>query len=145
VGLVHTDYLVIDAVGNVKGIGQRSQILYSKNRLLIDFMTFHFRLMRTDAYLAAGGIDPLMELAEDYDLCLRLSEITQIRHLNKALYYYRIHDSNLTGRQIDLIQWSAVASRRAIERRGLAEQYELDVHIIGRFDLRRKNQSDFRF
>jgi len=141
-GLVYTDYLVIDALGNVKGIGQRSQIPYSKNRLLIDFMTFHFRLMRTDAYLAAGGIDPSMELAEDYDLCLRLSEITQIRHLNKALYYYRIHDSNLTGRQIDLIHWSAVASRRAIERRGLAEQYELDVQIIGRFSLRRKNQTE---
>jgi GT2 family glycosyltransferase len=142
-GLVYTDYLVIDAVGNVRGIGQRSQIPYSKNRLLIDFMTFHFRLMRADAYLAAGGIDPSMELAEDYDLCLRLSEITQIKHLNKALYYYRIHDSNLTRRQIDLIHWSAVASRRAIERRGLAEQYELDVQIIGRFSLRRKNQSDF--
>lgn len=139
IGMVYTDYLIIDAQNHVKGIGQRCSIPYSKNRLLIDFMTFHFRLYRREIYEKAGGIDQTMEMAEDYDLCLRISEITSIHHLKKPLYYYRIHSSNLSHRQIEQIHWSAIASRRAIERRGLADTYELDVQIIGRFSLRHKN------
>ena len=140
IGLVYTDYLIIDAHSNVKGIGQRCSIPYSKSRLLIDFMNFHFRLYRRDIYDKAGGIDETMEMAEDYDLCLRISEITSIKHLEKPLYYYRIHSENLSHKQIEQIHWSAIASRRAIERRGLADTYDLDVQIIGRFSLRHKNK-----
>ncbi|HEY9907255.1 MAG TPA: hypothetical protein V6D18_06560, partial [Thermosynechococcaceae cyanobacterium] len=51
-------YEVIDAQGNSHGIGQRCHIPYSKERLLSDFMTFHFRLMRRSVYEQVGGIDP---------------------------------------------------------------------------------------
>jgi hypothetical protein len=53
-----TIYEVIDAQGNSHGIGQRCHIPYSKERLLSDFMTFHFRLMRRSVYEQVGGIDP---------------------------------------------------------------------------------------
>jgi glycosyltransferase involved in cell wall biosynthesis len=42
VGLVYTDYMDIDRQGKVIGYGNRCRVPYSKERLLIDFMTFHF-------------------------------------------------------------------------------------------------------
>ncbi|WP_265278363.1 hypothetical protein [Nostoc sp. KVJ3] len=58
VGLVYTDYQLMDEQGNLHGIGQRCQIPYSKERLLVDFMIFHFRLIRRTVYEQVGGIDP---------------------------------------------------------------------------------------
>jgi glycosyltransferase involved in cell wall biosynthesis len=54
IGLVYSDYLVIDENGIQKGLGSRCQILYSKNRLLVNFMTFHFRLFQRTAFEQAG-------------------------------------------------------------------------------------------
>ncbi len=73
IGLVYTDYLLIDKHNKVLGKGTRCQIPYSKDRLLVDFMIFHFRLMRKAVFEQAYGIDENSGLAQDYDLCLRIS------------------------------------------------------------------------
>jgi filamentous hemagglutinin family protein len=122
VGLVYTDYMVIDESGKVTDYGQRCRIPYSKDRLLIDFMTFHFRLIRRSAFERAGGIDEAFEYIEDYDLCLRLSEVTQVRHVQKPLYYYRVHPESISqqkGQEQIVLSCQAIA--RALERRGLAD------------------------
>ncbi len=75
--LVYIDYEVIDAQGNNWGLGNRCKIPYSKDRLLVDFMLFYFRLMRHSAYDPVGGIDATFDCAQDYDLCLKLSEVTE--------------------------------------------------------------------
>jgi glycosyltransferase involved in cell wall biosynthesis len=46
VGMVYTNYITMDEGGKQAGLGKRCSIPYSKERLLIDFMTFHFRLIR---------------------------------------------------------------------------------------------------
>ena len=83
IGLVYTNYFVIDAASRLLDIGSRCRIPYSKEQLLVNFMTFHFRLIRRSAFEQAGGIDPYFVgvaarrvAAIDYDLCLRLSEVT---------------------------------------------------------------------
>jgi GT2 family glycosyltransferase len=53
-------------------------------------MTFHFRLMRRSVFDQVGGISGALDYVEDYDLCLRLSEVTEIRRVREPLYYYRI-------------------------------------------------------
>ena len=107
--------------------------------LLVDFMTFHFRLMRKEVFKQAGGIDSKAELVQDYDLCLRLSEITQIHHLQRPLYYYRQHSGCMSSQQrVELIYNSQKAIARALQRRGMATDYEIDVEIIGRYHLKRK-------
>ncbi|MBD1820994.1 glycosyltransferase [Cyanobacteria bacterium FACHB-DQ100] len=138
IGLVYTDYHVVDADGQDKGLGLGCNIPYSKNRLLIDFMTFHFRLLRRYVYDQVGGIDTSFEQAEDYDLCLKVSEVTQVYHLAQPLYYHRRHSTNITNQRLELIQWTAKASSQALKRRGLDDQYELDVQIVGQFRLQRK-------
>ena len=97
VGMVYTNYQVIDEIGKVRGIGSRCQIPYSKEQLLVDLMTFHFRLMRRSTYEQVGGIDSSFQWADDYDLCLKISEVTQIHHLPRLLYLYRCHSDNMTN------------------------------------------------
>ena len=139
VGMVYTDYLVIDEQGQVKGLGSRCQISYSPQRLLVDFMTFHFRLMRRSVYEQTGGIDPEFNAAGDYDLCLRLSEVTQIHHLNKPLYLYRHHRDNISHQsQLEQLHFTALAIQRALQRRCLTDTLELEVKVYPRFILRRK-------
>ncbi len=111
-----------------------------KERLLIDFMTFHFRLIRRDVFDAVGMVDEAMDSAEDYDLCLRLSEVTQIHHLPRSLYYYRVHPNTVSaGDRVKQIMMSKLAIERALERRGLDKELEIDVEIVGKFSLRKKN------
>ena len=84
-------------------------------------------------------MDPLSSVADDYDLCLRISEIAQIQHLPVPLYFYRLHaDSESKKRRGEQIEASAAAIRRALERRGLAEKYELEVEYRPRYTLRKK-------
>lgn len=139
VGMVYTDHLVTDAQGKVKGIGDRCRIPYSKERMLIDFMTFHFRLIRRDVYDALGGVSVDLETAEDYDLCLRLSEVTQIYHHPKPLYLYRTHSDSISESQhLKQILASQKSINNALFRRGLTDSLELEVNFNPRFILKQK-------
>jgi glycosyltransferase involved in cell wall biosynthesis len=139
IGMVYTNHLVIDPHNQIQGLGQRCQIPYSKTRLLVDFMTFHFRLMRRSLYDQVGGIDPQFIYAQDYDLCLKLSEVADIHHLERPLYYYRNHSQSISQeKRVEQIGFARQAVNDAIIRRGLDDRYELDVQIIGQFSLKQK-------
>ncbi|MEH1765344.1 CHAT domain-containing protein [Nostoc sp.] len=140
-GFVYTDYLNIDRDGKVIGYGDRCDIPYSPEGLLINFMTFHFRLMRRSVYDRVGGVNASFSgSAYDYELCLRLSEITQVRQIKQPLYLYRNHSQSISvTRQKEQILWSKRAIAQALWRRGLADKLQIDVELLtGRFILRRK-------
>ena len=116
--LVYTNHIVVGPTGAVRGLGKRCEIPYSPRRLLVDFMTFHFRLFTRDVFERAGGISEL-EIAIDYDLCLRISEHARIAHLAEPLYFYRVHEAQMSERgRAAQVAASAVAIRAAIARRG---------------------------
>lgn len=138
VGLVYTDHEVMDSQGKLRGLGSRCRIPYSKEGLLVDLMTFHFRLIRRSVYDAVGGVDDSFDYGEDYDLCLKLSEITEVYHIARPLYYYRRHDSNVTNDDFKNIYWSQKAINDALKRRGLDEDYELDTHLTAFFSIKPK-------
>lgn len=140
VGMVYTDYQVIDENNKIKGYGQRCRIPYSKERLLTYFMIFHFRLMRRSIYDQIGGFNELFECCQDYELCLRLSEVTDIMHLERPLYYYRHHKESISGQQpVEQINWSRMAVEQTLQRRGMADDYQLEVQILAQFSLLRKH------
>ncbi|MEQ9238765.1 glycosyltransferase [Coleofasciculus sp. E2-BRE-01] len=139
VGLVYTDYMVMDEAGRIKGQGRRCQIPYSKERLLVDFMIFHFRLIRRSVYDQVGGINEVFESVEDYDLCLRLSEVTQVWQVKRPLYYYRNHPKSLShDKQIEQMLLSHKAISQALERRGLSDRFQVNLQIVGKFSLQEK-------
>ena len=96
VGLVYTNYLVIDQHNNIIKEGDKCKVPYSKERILSNFMTFHFRLIRRTVFNQVGGINTDFIYSQDYDLCLRLSEVTEVHHVNKPLYFYRAHAENIS-------------------------------------------------
>ena len=53
-----------------------------------------------------GNYDEALFTAEDYDYWLRISKIFSFNHINKPLYYYRLHPLSLTYKkstQVDII------------------------------------------
>ncbi len=138
VGMVYTDHQVIDENGQDRGLGARCHIPYSRDRMLVDFMTFHFRLLRRCVYDQVGGIDESFEQSEDYDLCLRLSEVSAVHHIPQALYYYRRHTANISNQNLEALHWGYRASLQALKRRGLDKRYQLDLHNTGQLILRHK-------
>lgn len=140
VGFVYTDYLDVDDKSKVIRYGRRSLIPYSQERLLVDFMTFQFRLIRRSIYDLVDGFNGSPDYAEDYDLCLRLSEVTQVAHIQQPLYYYRHHAGNITKQaQLELLLCSQQVIAQALQRRGLADKYQIDVELsTGHFFLRHK-------
>jgi glycosyltransferase involved in cell wall biosynthesis len=133
-GMVYSDYLDMTQEGEVLGLGHRCLIPYSCERLLIDFITFQFRLIRREIYDLVGGVDPSFPCAQDYDLCLKIAEITNIGHLPEPLYFYRKNPNGISQtRRITQIECSARAVRDALVRRGLA--CSLDVSPTGQFRL----------
>ena len=139
VGMVFTDYLEIDAHGKLTAYGKRCRTPYSRHALLQRFMTFHFRLFRRSVYDQAGGMTNAVHLAEDYDFCLRVSEIAKIVRLPTALYRYRRHPDQLSSaRRLGQIIAARQAIQRALERRGLTDQFEIHMELRGHFELRRK-------
>lgn len=141
IGMVYTNHLIVDAEDTVKGLGQRCLVPYSKEVLLLCFMTFHFRLMRRSVFEQVGGINPACAYAYDYDLCLRLSEMTSIQHIPKPLYFYRCHSEAISYQKQQLqIRDSYQAISEALQRRGLSDRYEVQFEQ-GYHHLQRKKKS----
>jgi glycosyltransferase involved in cell wall biosynthesis len=144
VGVVYTHYWVVDEQGRNYGLGNRCQVPYSQMKLLVEFMTFHFRLIRRSVYEQVGGVSLLYEQAEDYDLCLRLSEVTAIETIPEPLYYYRRHGHNVTNQELKLFRSSYQAVSAALKRRGLDKEYyfefvlsEINGHFQNQLRLKR--------
>ena len=135
--------VILDKDDQVIRLGDRFRIPYSPHRLLVDFMTHHFRLIRGDAFVAVGGITAINTLPPDYDLCLRLSERFEVGHLAKPLYRYRIRrDSISHGSRLSQVKGSFEAAKRALARRKLDTQYTLALGIRAKHVLRPKARPD---
>lgn len=140
IGVVYTDYIVIDENDALKGYGDRCQTPYSKDKMLTEFMTFHFRLMRRNVYEQVGGIDEAFMYCQDYDICLKLSEVTDFYHLQKPLYYYRHHKNSISyEKRIEQLLLSKKAIENAMQRRGMTDDYELEFQLFGYASLFRKS------
>jgi GT2 family glycosyltransferase len=98
-------------------------------------------LYRRDAYERAGGINTSFMTAQDYDFCLRMSEVTEIACIPEPLYLYRMASDSISHvKRLEQIESSARAIREALVRRGLADRAELRVEIVGKFSIRPKGQ-----
>lgn len=140
VGVVYTDHLVIDEHSAVKEYGKRSLIPYSRDKILTNFMTFHFRLIRRSIYDEVGGVNTSYSCNIDQELCLRLSEVTEFFHINKPLYYYRAHPNSISHLQrIDQIHCAKRAIDEALVRRKLEDKKTVVMRITANSLLTQKS------
>ena len=62
------------------------ELLLSHNHLM------HFFVVRRELFKAVGGLDPACDGAQDYDLALKLTEISKkVWHIPRVLYHWRAH------------------------------------------------------
>lgn len=128
VGMAYSQYSTMDSEGRDTGLGHRCKIPYSPDRLLVDFMTFHLRVVRSEAYHSVGGINPELRAAVDYDFCLRASEVMGIQCVPEILYHYRQHPDSISMRDRGVqIEYSRQAIEQSLVRRGMAETHRLEV------------------
>ncbi|MBV1858772.1 MAG: glycosyltransferase [Nannocystaceae bacterium] len=93
--------------------------------LLRSFSTFHFRLIRSRAFIDAGGIGRY-PIGIDYDLCLRLWELGPVLGLEEVLYDYRRHRAQMSSaKRSSQVEASASAVRDAIVRQGFQNRLRL--------------------
>lgn len=117
VGVVYTNCLLTDPQGNVLGARKQNQLPYSRDRLLIDFIIFHLRIYRRSLFEKVGGYDGSLDHAEDYDLALKLSEVTQAEFVPEAKYYYRQHLNSIgVGNRLEQIYWTKKVIERSLLR-----------------------------
>ena len=55
-------------------------------------------MIRRSVFLDVGGYRAAFDLAEDYDLWLRLSEVAQLANMAEVLVYYRSHPGQVSAR-----------------------------------------------
>jgi len=92
--------------------------------LLLSYMYWsHLLVVRRRVFAEAGGLRPGFEGAQDYDLALRVTEITdRVGHLPKVLYHWRVTPGSTAGSGAAKPE-SFGAGRRAVQealdRRGI--------------------------
>jgi glycosyltransferase involved in cell wall biosynthesis len=118
-GAAYTDFQAVDESGDSNlYLSCSARIPYSKDMMLQHFMTHHFRLIRRSCYSKAGGIDTEFKFNYDWDLCLRLSGVTDFIHLPKILYYRRIHDDSISKKhRQEQMQYAYKVVSQATKRR----------------------------
>lgn len=135
-GMAYSEYVEIDEAGNLLGPGRRFRTPYSPQRLLLEFMTYHFRLLRADAYRAIGGYDGSLDESADYDLCLRMSERYPVEHLQTPLYRYRIRRSSIShASRLRQVRTAFDAAQRAVQRRELDRDHAFSLALRARHVL----------
>lgn len=75
---------------------------------------------RLSIFKEFNGYNPEYEMAEDYDLWLRVMEKYKIANIPEYLYTYRIHENSVTNKNEDcMVKRANEARYAAIKRRGI--------------------------
>jgi glycosyltransferase involved in cell wall biosynthesis len=132
--LVYTYRELLNAAGESLGPHSKNRVTYRPRQLLVDNMIFHLRMFTAGLLAQAGGVGDL-ESAIDWDMNLRMAELTSPVCVPRVLYRYRVHDDRMSADDAQVV-CSQVAVRRAIARRGL----DAELHVVGRrWELRRRS------
>jgi glycosyltransferase involved in cell wall biosynthesis len=122
--LVYTYRDLIDVNGAQLGPHLKNKIPYEPARLLVDNMVFHLRLFTAELFATSGGVGRY-ESAIDWDMNLRMTELTTPACVPQSLYSYRQHAERMSTSPMQAACGQA-AVRDAIARRGLAVDLVID-------------------
>jgi glycosyltransferase involved in cell wall biosynthesis len=88
-------------------------------------------MMRRQIMQRVGWYRPFFEPSEDYDLWLRISEVSDIVNLPRILVLYRIHDKQASFRMIEQQALGALAARlsQSLRVKGLQDVSHGSEHL----------------
>ena len=81
----------------------------------------HFATFKKSYYKSTTGIDPFIKRAEDKDIYMKMCEIAPVKHIDKDLYFYRVHNGGLStnSNAEKALFWHWVALIKMAERRNI--------------------------
>lgn len=139
VGVVGTGAVMIDPEGRPLRDFTVPETNAEIQATLLDRMCLGPHVMiRRSAFEAAGlRFDESLSGSEDYDLCLRLAEVTSIVNLREQLYLYRQHPSSVSHLQRHRqLRRKAIALENALVRRHGAAAAPDQFSLVARDYLR---------
>ena len=111
---------------------------YSREKLMHGCIVHHFRMFRARDWWRTEGFATDMRNAVDYDMFLKMSEVTEMKHVPEWSYVYRIHEKSTSVSEGEIqIRNHFIAIERSLERRGLASRWS--ARKKGREDSRQVN------
>ena len=136
----YSQYLEVSESGESIRIGQRSLSSFNQQKMLVQFITFHLRVIRAEAYRKAGGYEPSLLYTGDYDLSLKLCELGNPVCIPSPLYFYRLHRQNTSSvKRQQTIQEAFTVAEQALHRRRQQHLFSLELDTNAcRVHLRRR-------
>ena len=97
---------------------------FSREKLMHGCIVHHFRLFRSRDWWRTDGFATDMKNAVDFDMFLKLSEVTEMKHVPEWSYVYRIHEKSTSiSESSTQIMNHFVAINRSLIRRGLSTRW----------------------
>jgi len=93
IGCVYGNYEIIDKNGSFQRDGWNHKT-FTRERFIYSMIIHHFRMFRKRDWRRTSGFDEKLTNAVDFDFFLKLSEISEFKHVNTVLYEYRLHGKN---------------------------------------------------
>ena len=99
---------------------------FSREKLMHGCIVHHFRMFRARDWWRTDGFATDIKNAVDFDMFLKLSEITEIKHVKEWTYVYRIHEESTSiSESSEQIRNHFIAVERSIKRRGLDSRWKV--------------------
>lgn len=112
--VIYTDEDKVDAAGE-QHFRPHFKLDYNREMLLHYNYICHFLVVKKELLNRAGGLRSQYNGAQDYDLVLRLAELTdEFHHIDKILYHWRVHRNSTAGSSLSK-DYAYDAGRRALE------------------------------
>lgn len=116
--------------------------IFSQIHLQSVMYVLHMMCFKRELYNSVGGFDPELSGSQDYDLCLRLTDVAKkIHHIPKQLYFWRKIPGSAALKIDDSKKFALKAARKAIEKH-VKKKFEgatvEDGYSLGSFRVRPK-------
>lgn len=125
IGVAYSSSELMNAAG--KRVGDSYEFPhFSRCDLMYGMIVHHFRLFRARDWYRTSGFAIDIANAVDYDMYLKMAEVTEIVHIPAQLYRYRKHPTSTShARRAAQRANHRLVIGRAMDRRGLSDEWEL--------------------
>lgn len=125
VGVAYGSVELMDEFGNRTGDGYEVSE-FSREKMMYGMIVHPFRFFRSRDWHRTAGFAEDVRNAVDFDMFLKMSEVTEVIHVPEQVYRYRIHSASTSHQYSDEQKLNHVlAIKRALRRRGLDRSWEI--------------------